>query len=120
MASLPGGVQMSERLLLALTENIYDAATGGTPWRAVGDGLCRLLQAQSASLMAGDFTSGEPELLYHGHIPLEAVQAYRTHYRAVDLWTTRAARALRAPGSQSKVWIGGTLVPDREFLNSEF
>ena len=50
---------MSEGQLLALTEDIYDAATGATPWSTVGQGLMRLVGAQSASVMVGDFTAGQ-------------------------------------------------------------
>ena len=113
---------MSEAQLLALTEDIYDAATGATPWSAVGQGLMRLVGAQSASLMAGDIAAGQADLLYHDDIPLDAVLAYKAHYRTVDLWTMRAAQAaLRAgPEARPKVWTSGCMVPDNEFLRSEF
>src|SRR5215218_4237080 len=75
-----GGDFMSEAQLLALTEDIYDAATGATPWSSVGQGLMRLLGAQSASLMVGDVAAGLADLLYHGGIPIDAVLAYRAHY----------------------------------------
>jgi PAS domain-containing protein/DNA-binding CsgD family transcriptional regulator len=117
-----GGGFMSEAQLLALTEDIYDAATGATPWAAVGRGLMRLVGAQSASLMAGDIAAGQADLLYHADIPLDAVLAYKAHYRTVDLWTNRAAQtALRAsPETRPKVWTSGCMVPDNEFLRSEF
>ncbi len=87
---------MSDRLL-ALTELIYDAASGATSWTEVGKGLERLVNARSASLMAGDFSTGSAEILYHAEIPPTAVTAYRQHYRSVDLWTNRAAKAVAAP-----------------------
>ncbi|MBD0272559.1 MAG: hypothetical protein ICV73_11595, partial [Acetobacteraceae bacterium] len=50
---------MPEGHILALTEDIYDAAAGGgTPWLTVGAGLKALVGAGSASLMAGDFVHG--------------------------------------------------------------
>ncbi len=112
---------MSDRLL-ALTELIYDAASGGTPWAAVGRGLERLVNARSASLMAGDFQAGAGEILYHAEIPPPAVVAYQQHYRSVDLWTNRAARAIaNTPADRiPRVWTSGHLVPDGEFLRSEF
>ena len=112
---------MSERLL-ALTGLIYDAAGGGTSWAAVGKDLERLVNARSASLMAGDFSTGETEILYHAEIPSAAVAAYQQHYRSVDLWTNRAAAAAAHthPGQAPRVWTSGHLVPDREFLRSEF
>ena len=113
---------MRDRQLLALVEEIYDAATGATPWNTVCKGLMRLVGAQSASLMVGDFAAGRADLLYHADIPMDAVLAYRNHYREVDLWTIRAAEATarHGIGARPKVWISGHLVPDREFLRSEF
>ncbi len=113
---------MSEKCVLALTEDIYDAAMGDVPWGQVGDGLIRLLGARSISLMAGRFGSGDIELLSHQGIPGDAVTAYSGHYRSVDLWTGRAAEAAgrMRPGTAPNVWISGTLVSDSEFLRSEF
>jgi DNA-binding CsgD family transcriptional regulator len=110
---------MSAAKLLALTEQIYDAATGGTPWAAVGSGLASVLHARSASLMAGDLRGGSVELLAHNNIPHEAVAAYGARYRHVDLWTSRAATQV-APGGMPRVFISGHLVPESEFLRSEF
>jgi DNA-binding CsgD family transcriptional regulator len=72
--------------------------------------------------MAGDFSTGSAEILYHAEIPPTAVTAYRQHYRSVDLWTNRAAKAVANvyPGQVPKVWTSGHLVPDSEFLRSEF
>ena len=100
---------MSDRQLLALTEEIYDAATGGTPWTAVGQGLTRLVQAQTGSIMIGDCTGKPAELLYHVDIPLDAWAPYRAHYRSVDLWTNRAAEAVRksGPATRPRVWMSG-------------
>ena len=39
---------MSASPVLALTEDIYDAAVGGTPWEVVGRCLSRLVRASSA------------------------------------------------------------------------
>ena len=113
---------MRDEPLLALAADIYDAATDDARWAAVGQGLTRLVGAQSASLMVGDPNGGPTELLYHGDIPLEAVAAYRQRYSALDLWTNRAAAALarEGPDARPKVWTSGTLVPDDEFLRSEF
>ncbi len=105
--------------LLGLTEQIYDAAAGGTPWSAIGQGLTGLVHARSASLMAGDVAGGAVELLCHTNIPAEAVAAYGARYRHVDLWTSRAARQAAA-GASPRVFISGHLVPDSEFLKSEF
>lgn len=113
---------MSDGLLLTLTEDIYDAATDGTPWSVVGRALQNLLGARSAALMTGDFAQGRADLLYHADIPGEAVTSYQTHYRKVDLWTNRAAALAVRPGParRFKVWTSGHLVPDSEFLRSEF
>ncbi len=113
---------MSQARLLALTEEIYDAAAGGTPWTAVGGGLKALVGARSASLRAGDFLAGRAEILCHADIPEEAA-AYRRHYRHVDLRTNRAAQALArgaGDGRPRALVSGEMLVPDAEFLRSEF
>jgi DNA-binding CsgD family transcriptional regulator len=113
---------MPDERLLELTENIYDAATGGAPWAVTGNGLVQLLGARSASLMVGDCMAGQMELLYHTDFALDDVVAYQKHYRLVDLWTIRAAQAVAtdSPIGRPKVWISGHLVPDNEFLRSEF
>lgn len=111
---------MTEARLLEVTETIYDAAAGGTPWHAVGQGLAALVRARSASLMVADPATGGAELLCHAGIPEEAVAAYAGHYRAHDLWTQRAAALLRRPGARPSVLTSGGLVPDGEFLRSEF
>ena len=114
---------MSPEGLLALTEEVYDAAAGGTPWSAVGGGLKALVGARSASLMAGDFLAGRAEILCHADIPEEAALAYRRHYRQVDLWTNRAVQAIARGGGAGpprSMVSGEMLVPDAEFLRSEF
>lgn len=112
---------MAERLLLELTEQVYEAATGGMPWAPIGEGLIRLVGAGSASIMSGHVASGTVELLFRGEIPIDAVEAYTTHYRSVDLWTARAAAEVaRRPAEGLRAWTSGTLVPDDEFLRSEF
>lgn len=110
---------MTETRLLEVAETIYDAAAGGAPWDAVGLGLARLVGARSASLMVAD-PAGGVELLSHANIPAEAVAAYAGRYRAHDLWTQRAAALLRRPGARPAVLTSGSLVPDAEFLRSEF
>jgi hypothetical protein len=53
---------------------------------------------------------------------MDAVLAYRNHYCKVDLWTNRAAEAVVKQGMNRcpKVWTSGQMVPDSEFLRSEF
>ncbi len=111
---------MSQTHLLALTEEIYDAAAGGTPWTAVGQALAKLVGARTTSLMVADPGGQGAELLCHTNIPDEAVAAYANRYRAHDLWTQRAAALLRVPGATPRVRTSGSLVPDAEFLKSEF
>jgi len=125
--SLEGHLHRREHVLmsddlLAFADLVYDAASGGATWASVGQGLERLVDARSASLMAGDVSTGTVEILYHAEIPAAAVTAYQQHYRSVDLWTNRAARAVArsSPDQVPKVWTSGHLVPDREYLHSEF
>jgi DNA-binding CsgD family transcriptional regulator len=112
----------TEQALLGLTDAIYDAAAGPGSWSAVGDDLLELFGARSASIMVGRPAAGDARVLYHGHLPLDAVAAYRDHYRTVDLWTNRAAQAIARAGypARPRVWRSGTLVSDTEFLRGEF
>ena len=105
-----------------MIDTIYDAAAGTRSWSDVGAGLLDLFDARSASIMVGNPASGDMRLLYHGDLPLDAVAAYRDHYRNVDLWTNRAAEAVARAGypTRPRVWRSGTLVSNSEFLRSEF
>ena len=113
---------MSESRVLAITEEIYDAAAGGTPWSVVGQSLSRLVGASSAWLAVSDPQSGEADLLYRAHFPDDEVAAYRSRYRHIDLWTTRTAAAVMQAGSHAspKARISGHLVPDAEYVRSEY
>lgn len=113
---------MPLRRILDLTEAIYDAGVGGTPWTVIGSGLTGLLTAQSGTVFVDDGTSDQPELLYRADFPMKAAVAYQDHYRSVDLWTNRAGQAAARQGATARprVWTSGNLVPDSEFLQSEF
>ena len=113
---------MSDKRVLALTEELYDAAVGGTPWTAVGESLSRLVRARSAWLAASDPQSGKTELLYRAHFPDDEVTAYQTRFRHVDLWTTRTAAAVMRAGPHAplKARISGHLVPNSEYVRSEY
>ncbi|MBX9697919.1 MAG: PAS domain-containing protein, partial [Acetobacteraceae bacterium] len=106
--------------LLALTEGVYDAAAGGTPWTAVERALKAATGARTAVLMVGDVATGGVEMLWREGFADDAVVAYQRHYRHVDLWTTRAAALLARGGDMRGVLTNGTLVPDAELLRSEF
>ena len=109
---------MAQDALLSLTEHLYDAATGATPWREVGQRLLTLTGARTGVLMQRG-AAGE-DLLFSSNLSTEAVQDYRRHYHNVDLWTHRAAAASMGSGAEARVWNSGTLVRDQEFLRSEF
>lgn len=113
---------MIERLVGALTEEIYEAGAGGMPWGPVGQGLIRLVGAGSGSLFLVNPAEGEDSVLFRGDLPLEAEARYRRYYRSVDLWTARAgqAAARRGAGAAPLVSRSGTLVPDAEYAGSEF
>jgi DNA-binding CsgD family transcriptional regulator/PAS domain-containing protein len=113
--------------LLALTEEIYDAAAGGTPWPVVEAGLKRLAGAHTAWLLVGDLASqaqggtGQAEVLWREGFGDDAILAYRRHYQPLDPWTRSAATATaRADAAGPPILTSGTLVPDREYLRSEF
>jgi DNA-binding NarL/FixJ family response regulator len=110
---------MSDRMVSSLTEDIYDAALGGLPWSVVGRQLVQLVGARSAALMTSDAAGGF-DLVYQSGFPPEAIRAYRDHYRTVDLWTNRAADLVLHRSMQPTIFRSGALVPDSEFLESEF
>jgi DNA-binding NarL/FixJ family response regulator len=113
---------MSEGRVPALAEEIYDAAAGGTPWAAVGKGLSSLVGASNGWLCVSDQQGENSELLYRAHYPDKEIAAYQTYYRYVDLWTIRTAEAARRadPNTPPKARTNGTLVPDAEYVRSEF
>jgi DNA-binding NarL/FixJ family response regulator len=113
---------MSDGQLLALTEEIYDAAAGGTPWAAVCKSLASLVRASNGWLSVSDHQGGNAELLYRANYPDKEIAAYQTYYRYVDLWTIRTAEAvLRAdPNAPPKARTNGHLVSDAEYVRSEF
>lgn len=110
----------SESQLLALTNQVYDAAAG-VGWSPVGAALLDAFDAVTGTIMLGTPSGGIRDILFRGDLPQEAVVAYSSHYRSVDLWTARAAASVLRGGARDPgVWASGTLVPDREFLRSEF
>lgn len=110
---------MSDRAISSLTEDIYDAALGGLPWSVVGRQLVRLVGARSAAMMTSNAAGGF-DLVYQSGFPPEAIRAYRDHYRTVDLWTNRAADLVLRRSMPPTIFRSGALVPDSEFLRSEF
>ena len=93
---------MSERQLLALTEEIYDAAAGGTPWSAVGKSLSRLVGASSGWIVVSDSVGGSAELIYRADFESDDITAYQTRYRSLDLWTSRVAAVVARDGPQRR------------------
>jgi hypothetical protein len=113
---------MSDGQLLALTEEIYDAVAGGTPWAAVGKSLASLVRASNGWVCVSDRQGENTELLYRANYPDKEIAAYQTYYRYVDLWTIRTAEAIRrvAPNAPPRARTSGHLVPDAEYVRSEF
>lgn len=113
---------MSEDRLLALTEEIYDAAADGGSWSDVGRSLSRLVEAPTGWLVISDPGRRSSEVLYSADWPAGDIATYQTHYRSLDLWTNRvAALVTRAgPDARPKARISGHLVPDVEYTSSEF
>jgi len=113
---------MSDGQLLAITEEIYDAAAGGTPWAAVGKSLASLVGASNGWLSVSDHQGSNAELLYRANYPDKEIAAYQTYYRHVDLWTIRTAEAVlhADPNAPPKARTNGHLVSDAEYVRSEF
>jgi DNA-binding NarL/FixJ family response regulator len=113
---------MSEGQLLALTEEIYDAAAGGTPWATIGRSLSKLVRASNGWLCVTDHQGEGASLLYRANYPDNEIAAYQAYYRHVDLWTLRTAQAVRHvdPSAPPKARTSGFLVPDAEYVRSEF
>jgi hypothetical protein len=113
---------MSDGQLLALTKEIYDAVAGRTPWAAVGKSLASLVRASNGWVCVSDRQGENTELLYRANYPDKEIAAYQTYYRYVDLWTIRTAEAIRrvAPNAPPRARTSGHLVPDAEYVRSEF
>lgn len=111
---------MMHARLSDLTESLYDAAAGGTPWPAVERALKAATGARTAVLMVGDVATGQVEILWREGFADDAVLAYQRHYRHVDLWTTRAASLVARGADPGRILTNGTLVQDSELLRSEF
>ena len=111
---------MPEARLLEITEAIYGAAAGETPWSTVAAGIKRIVRAQSAWLVA-QRPEGTFDVLYSADFPPDAVADYQAHYRALDLWVNRRALAVAAsPRAPLKAFISGYLVTDSEYTRTEF
>ncbi|WP_262031729.1 helix-turn-helix transcriptional regulator [Microvirga sp. Mcv34] len=113
---------MSEGHLLALTEEIYDAAAGGTSWAVVGRSLSKLVRASNGWLCTMDQQGENANLLYRADYPDKEIVAYQAYYRHVDLWTVRTMQAVRSasPTAPLRARTSGFLVPDTEYVRSEF
>lgn len=111
---------MSLQRALASIDTIYDAGAGGASWAAVGSSLAKLVKARSASLMLREPGAARFKVLGHPNIPDEAVADYLANFRQHDLWTQRAAAQVGRPGGVPRIWSSGSLVPEAEFLRSEF
>src|SRR3712207_5902145 len=113
---------MSDSQVLALTEEIYDAATGGTPWAAIGRSLSKLVRASNGWLCVTDHQGENASLLYRADYPDKEIAAYQAYYRHVDLCTIRTAQSARHvdPSAPPKARTSGFLVPDAEYVRSEF
>lgn len=88
----------------------------------LGRALLDVFDAATGAIMLGGPAARSSDVLFRGDLPLDAVTAYNARFRKVDLWTTRAPAAVLsgAPARGQRVWTSGTLVPDEEFLRSEF
>src|SRR4051794_32938302 len=102
--------------LLSITEDIYDAATGGTSWDSVGQRLKRLVGAGSGWLVEQS-PAGKFELLYAADFSNDAISSYQEHYHSVDLWV---ANALARSSGPLRTTISGSAIPDSCYTRSEF
>lgn len=91
-----------------------EAALDATFWAPAMEGLLRLHDGTSGSLMALDPGAPAPEVLtMPGHTE-DAVRLYAEHYHHVDLW---AEFARQRP--QTRGVLGESLVPEEVFERSE-
>ncbi len=86
---------MAKNNVLALTEAIYDAAAGDTPWTAVERGLKSLIGAGTATLLAGDYATGRIELLWREGFSGSDIALYQGHYRHLDRFACWLERLVR-------------------------
>lgn len=99
---------------------IYEAAANGEGWQAVGARLCRLTGAQRAMLRLGNGKANPPGNLLMA--PDESEMIYLAYYHQLNPYFGRARRDFAdAPKRHlTTVRFGPELVPDKEFLRSEF
>ncbi len=109
----------TERDLADCVGAVYQAATNGGDWLDFGRQLCRLLDAQRATLRLGDSQNGARNVL----MPADGSEpAYVAHFFAVDPYVARARLDFAEARTShiGRARIGAELVPEEDFLRSEF
>ena len=99
---------------------IYEAAANRGSWQAVGELLCHLMGAQTATLRIGDERGGVPQNIL---MPTDASETtYRAYYHALNPFMDQAHRDYRSAGARilSTTRLGSEVVPDQLFLKSEY
>lgn len=99
---------------------IYEAAANGGSWEGVGSRLCRLIDAQRATLRMGQGSVTPPRNLLMA--PDESETLYLAYYHQLNPYFGRARRDFADSRSLhlTTVRFGPELVPEQAFLRSEF
>ncbi len=97
---------------------IYEAAAGGGGWLDVGQRICRLLEAQSATLrIAG--SADAPNVLMR---PDESEVLYTARFHALNPYMAQARRDFASAREQHlrRAMVGSQVIPDAVLLRSEY
>lgn len=105
--------------VMACIGTLYDAASGSVSWVDVGVELCCLFAADRASLIIPSALGRPRELLA---LPSEADDAYAAYFHRVDPIRRQAQRdfAQARQHHLMRTKLGPEIVPDEEFLRSEY
>lgn len=108
-----------ERDLADCVGAIYEAATHGDSWLDVGQRICRLLDAQRATLRLGPSQAEARNVLMR---PDESDALYAARFHALNPHIARAKRDFSEARAQHlrRAQVGTDLVPDASFLRSEY
>ena len=109
----------AERDLADCVGAIYEAAANGGSWLDVGRRICRLLDAQRATLRLGRTQAEARNVLMR---PDESDVIYAARFHALNPHVAAAQRDFGAARVQHlrRAQVGSDIVPDATFLRSEY
>jgi DNA-binding CsgD family transcriptional regulator/PAS domain-containing protein len=109
----------AERDLADCVGAIYEAAANGGSWLDVGQRICRLMDAQRATLRIGHGSSEAPNVLMP---PDESEVLYTARFHALNPFMARARRDFADAREHHlrRAMVGSDIMPDSVLLRSEY